>query len=525
MKNPVKRITALLLCAALFLLGGCQKKEEIKSLVYDLSGQPRTIDPQFATSESAATVIANTYEGLTRLSDAGEPQGACAEGWKVSPDGLTYTFTLREGLLWENGDPLTAQDFAFALRRLFGETPSPAAADFSAIVNAPQILAGELPASALGVSAPDSRTLVITLSAPHSALPALLARPSAMPCQERFFLEQKGRYGLSAEQTLGNGPFAVDSWTDRAVTLVKNQSYHHSIALDRVVLYLDRGDPVRLFLDGRSDGVLVAFRRLSELGDYTGALNYDQSWVLLFDRSQGSCADEAVRQAFISALDLEGLSVFFPQGTLPSEGIIPRDATLSERSYRELAGSVRRAVPADSPRALLQDALARLELEDVGRLTLLVSDFEPGPSIGGQLQKSWQESLSAFVNMEQLPYEELLARVQSGRFSIAVAPLTAQGSGTVDFLSRFAVREQADGDGTLQADEPTVAVLLERARSRTDPKVAAADLLAAEQRLIDDFIVTPLFDAPSSFVLKDGVEGVRYNAVSHTVYFADAVIR
>ena len=124
--------------------------------------------------------------------------------------------------------------------------------------------------------------------------------------------------------------------------------------------------------------------------------------------------------------------------------------------------------------------------------------------------------------MEQLPYEELLSRVQSGRYSIAIAPLMAQGNSTVDFLSRFAGQEAAAPE---DSGEQPIAVLLDRARGRTDPQEAAADLLAVEQRLIDDSIVTPLFDAPSCFVLRDGVEGVRYHAVSHTVYFADAAIR
>lgn len=114
----------------------------------------QTIDPQFASGSSAYTIIENVFEGLTRLDDAGEPLGACAERWEVSPDGLTYTFHLREGLVWSDGSPLTARDFAFALRRLFGSTPAPGAADFAVIRNAGEILAGKLPASSLGVQAP-----------------------------------------------------------------------------------------------------------------------------------------------------------------------------------------------------------------------------------------------------------------------------------------------------------------------------------------------------------------------------------
>lgn len=163
MRHLFRQISALLLCTALFFLTSCGGKEEIKALSYDLSEKPQTIDPQFASGSSAYTIIENAFEGLTRLDDAGEPFGACAERWEVSLDGLTYTFHLREGLVWSDGSPLTAQDFAFALRRLFGSTPAPGAADFAVIRNADEILAGKLPASSLGVQAPDDRTLVVSL--------------------------------------------------------------------------------------------------------------------------------------------------------------------------------------------------------------------------------------------------------------------------------------------------------------------------------------------------------------------------
>ena len=516
MNHPLLRRIAALVCAAL-LLAACGTKETPKRISYDLSGKPETIDPQFAVSQSAATIITNTFEGLTRLDSSGQPQAACAERWEVSADGLTYTFLLRDGLTWANGDPLTAHDFVFAIGRLFGETPAPDAENFMMIENAAEVLDGSLPVSALGLQAPDDRTLIIRLSTPNRSLPLLLASPAAMPCHERFFNEQKGRYGLSPEKTLGNGPFVVESWSEQSVVLTPNPAYRTPPAIERVTLYLDRGDAIQLFLDGKSDGVLADFHRLSELSVATGEMNYNQTWVLLFNPGDGCCADIEVRHALLSALDIEAVTSLLPSSGIPAQGIIPPDSLLSGLPYRKIAGSSPQPAPsAADPRALLQQALARLGLADVGRLSLLVPDFGSGPALGSQMQKCWQESLSSFINMEQLPYEELLSRVQRGDYSLAIAPLLSQGNSTVDFLSRFA-------QPPFRTD--AIAGLLESAQSRVDPQESAADLLAAEQLLIDDFLVLPLFYAPTCFVLREGVEGVRYLTASRTVYFADAVIR
>lgn len=84
-----------------------------------------------------------------------------------------------------------------------------------------------------------------------------MARPAAMPCQEAFFLEQKGRYGLSSGQVLGNGPFVVESWTDSSVVLARNDAFRTPLQVDRVTLHLGRGDAVSLFLAGKSDGVAL----------------------------------------------------------------------------------------------------------------------------------------------------------------------------------------------------------------------------------------------------------------------------
>ena len=96
-----------------------------KKIAVNLQSEPKTLDPQLASDASGITIDSLLYEGLTRLDKEGKVVPAAAEKWDVSEDGLNWTFHLRKGMKWANGDPVTAKDFAFAwLRALDPKTAS-----------------------------------------------------------------------------------------------------------------------------------------------------------------------------------------------------------------------------------------------------------------------------------------------------------------------------------------------------------------------------------------------------------------
>ncbi|WMJ83007.1 peptide ABC transporter substrate-binding protein [Oscillospiraceae bacterium LTW-04] len=513
-KNLLK--VSILLC--LLLLCSCFKQEQSIRLRYDLVSYPETLDPQYATSSAARTLIGNSFEGLTAISPAGEVVPACAERWDISDDRMTYTFILRDELRWANGDRLTAQDFVFALQRLFNrDAPAPDADRYGMIKNAEKILSGELPATALGVRAKSDTVLEITLAHDDPSLLTLLSNASAMPCQQKFFAEQKGRYGLAAENLLCNGPFFVKGWSRNVISVQKNPLFRNSVQIDGVEFYINRGDPVSLYLDGKSDLVFVPFQRLAEAQGLEGETFYDQSWMLLYNTSSKLLVQRDIRAALTAAMHTDELLERLPDYLQPYHGIIAPSAMLWGSSYRDLAPTPQPAALPDEARQIFLSAVEGVEQEDVGRLSLLVSNFLPGPDLGGAIQRRWQQELSAFVNMEQLDYYDLLDRVDSGKFDIAIVPLTAQGNSPVDLLSSF--------EGlplSTSGDEPSISEMISRARQQSEPNVAAAQLFLAEQKLVDEYVAVPLFVAPSLFATGEGIEGVSYSTVSRTVYFADA---
>ena len=162
------------------------------------------------------------------------------ERWEVSADRLTYTFYLKDGLTYtaSKGDPsdyaITAEDFVFAFQRMFlPGTNSPYAVEFSALENSAAVLAGQKPASALGVTAAEPLKLVFRLSSPDETFLSKLTLPGAMPCDEAFFDSTRGTYGLTSASTLSSGHFYLYNWTSSGLFLRRAASGSQIRGADR----------------------------------------------------------------------------------------------------------------------------------------------------------------------------------------------------------------------------------------------------------------------------------------------------
>ncbi|TXM92943.1 peptide ABC transporter substrate-binding protein, partial [Methylobacterium sp. WL103] len=113
---------------------------------------PETLDPHRSSTVAEAHILRDLYDGLLTYDNRGAIIPGAAQSWRVSDDGLTYTFTLREGGRWSNGDPVEAEAFVYSLRRILApETAAKYAEVLFPIRNAAAINRGAMPATALGV--------------------------------------------------------------------------------------------------------------------------------------------------------------------------------------------------------------------------------------------------------------------------------------------------------------------------------------------------------------------------------------
>lgn len=206
----------------------------------NLGGEPNTLDPQLASSLLEFSVLRQLSEGLlgfdkdlnlTPLVAAVVPT---VENGGISEDGLTYTFKLRDGLIWSDGQPLTASDFEYTFKRILSpEIAGPYSFFFSVIQGAEDYLkATEAdPAAraslreALGISAPSDNTLVINLAAPNPTFLQKLAQVAGSPVR-RDVVEEFGAAWTEAGNFVGNGPYILSEWVHQDhITLESNPTY------------------------------------------------------------------------------------------------------------------------------------------------------------------------------------------------------------------------------------------------------------------------------------------------------------
>ncbi|MHB1204318.1 MAG: peptide ABC transporter substrate-binding protein [Rhodospirillaceae bacterium] len=202
--------------------------------------ESETLDPSRATTAPENNIVGDMFLGLTTEDVESRVIPGAAESWTTSPDGLVWTFRLREGLKWSDGAPLKASDFVFGFRRLLDpQTAARYASTEYVIKNAEAVNTGKLPLDQVGVRAPNDRTVEITLEAPTPFLPGLMKHYTAYPIPEHVY-KKYGEDWVHPGIMVSNGPYVLTEWSPHDhVKLIKNPHFYDAknVRIDEVYFY------------------------------------------------------------------------------------------------------------------------------------------------------------------------------------------------------------------------------------------------------------------------------------------------
>jgi oligopeptide transport system substrate-binding protein len=484
-----------------------------------------TQDPSMATATVDFDGLTATGEGLYRSNAKGKLALAAAKSVDVSDDKLTYTFHLRDGLKWSNGEAITANDFVYSWRRTVNpETASQYSYLFSGIKNADDIMAGtNKDVNSWGVEAKDDKTLVVTLDRQMPQLKSELAMATFLP-QNQAFVEKAGKnYGTSAEYTLSSGPFVLKDWSgsNKKYTLVKNDQYWDakSVKTNKVTVQAvtSNNTGYNLFKSGDTD---LAYLNATQTKAYKSDKNYkvlpmaSTNYLEFNEEKVAAFKNEKVRQAISYAIDRNKLAKNVLTGSATAATTFtPAGLAKDPNSGKDFAKSAaaKGAIKYDKSKAA---KLWKAGLKEVGvsklSVELLTDDTDAAKSQAQFIQSELQKLDGLEVSIKQVPFKTRLSDSQNGNFDMVVTKWGADYAEPSTFLDLLT----ADGsfnNGKWKSE--TYDKAMAAAKSATSDKARFKEYKTAEQALEKEVGVAPLTYGAYSTLYRTSVKGVVYNSV------------
>lgn len=504
-----------------FCFSACGEEEYFR---YDIGKKPKNLDPQMAYDTASQIILSHVMQGLVKENESGNIVCDAALEYNVSGDGKVYTFVLQKALKWSDGSQVVAEDFAFALKRIFfKETLTPNKSAFLCIKNAQSIVDGDKDIDSLGVRALSDIVLEIELESKNPRFLYTLATTAAYPCDEEFFYSTKGKYGYNAEQLLFNGHYVISKVTDNYIQLFPNSksTYYRERKNTSVVFYTNSSyDAQARFLDGVTDFAQVSQSDVSKLDskkfEYFGFES--STWVLGFNQNNELFKNQTLRKAMFGAIceikpNVNGVAHY-----KFANGLIVPSIEIDGASYRSLVGNLSVSAKGE-PKELLNLALKELKRKNVGKLTLLCPNQDIFKYYVTYIQKAWNEKLGIIVNFISPDYEEYYKALYSGDFDLAIFPISATDNSVLTQLDKLSTQSSYN---YLYYDSEIYNNSIDEVAKVSSVDEIVKCAFSAEQYLIDEAVILPLLFEESYVAINKNNSGISYSPFGPTVNFKNA---
>ena len=309
---------------------------------------PETLDPALNSAIDASNTIITVFEPLLLINENNEVVGGQAESWEASEDGLTWTFTMRDGLKWSDGTDLTAKDFEYSFKRMANpDTAAPYAATCLGMIDGfDAAQAGDT--DALNVKASDDgKTLTIVLSYPCSYFDKMAAFAAMSPVQQATVEANGDSWCTSADTFVSNGPYMITDWTpSERIVLTKNPNYvggwdNSKIVSDTITLLLLEDSSASFAAYNSGEAVLIKDVPTDEIPSLTKAEDGGDFYVdtilgtyyVSLNLQRDAFKDAKVRKALSLAIDRDYVANTIMQGTYTTADSIVGPGIVDESGY------------------------------------------------------------------------------------------------------------------------------------------------------------------------------------------------
>ena len=458
--------------------------------------EPASLDPHRVNGNWEDHIVGDMILGLTTQDAKGEPIAGAAERWESSPDGLTWTFHLRDHQ-WSDGQPVTADDFVFSWRRILDPKFAASYAYYLHLIkNAQAVNTGKMPATELGVSAPDAKTLVVTLEHPAPYLAEYMMHASTFPVP-RHVVEAKGDAWARAGNYVSNGAYTLVEWIPNDhITLEKNPRFYDAanVKVDRIVFYptMDYTAAPRRLRAGELDTQSrlpareIDFLRanMAETLRLTPQLT---TQFLAVNQAKKPFDDKRVREALNLAIDREALTQKIRKmDEPPAYSFVPP----SIANYPGVAGFPFKSMPQADRVKRAQELMRQAGYGPNNRMKAtydIRSSSADALRDPAAIQQMWRE-IYVDVDLRQNDTAVFYAKLQERDFEIGQAAWGADFNDATTFLDLL---RTGNANNWGQYSNPKFDGLLDQANREVDIAKRGQLLAQAEQLALDDYPIIP----------------------------------
>ncbi len=502
-----------------------------------IASEPESIDPALNTAVDGAVMLNHLFEGLVKWVDDGQGNAVLAPGqaesWEKSEDELTWTFKLRDGITWSDGQPVTAHDFEYAWKRLVDPTTG---ADYAYMLESVEGYAEaieEEDVEKLHAKALDDKTFEVKLIAVTPFFEEIAAFPATFPVRKDI-VEDDETWTNEPDTYIGNGPFKMSAWEHhKVIKMEKNPEYYEA---DKIV-----ADKINFHLQDNATSIYSSYRAgeldyieqvpqeevkpLIDSGELQ-ILPYVGTYFVCFNTKEAPFDDVRVRKAFslvidrnfivdnVSASGEKVASGFVPMGVSDIDGADGDDFRTKGGDYYPIDQADYEA-NVEKAQKLLEEA-GYPNGEGFPVVEYLYNTNDNHKAIGEALQDMWQEKLGVTVTLQNQDWNVFLTERKNGNFSIARHGWIADYNDPMTFLDMWVT---GGGNNDAQWSNDEFDDLIKSAKSSSD-QVERMDLMhqAEDIMMEDEAIVAPIYFYVNKRMHKPNIEGIYYTPLGYNFF-------
>ncbi len=489
-----------------------------------------SMDPVVVTDGTSFSALTMCFSGLMSLDADGNPVPDAAESFTVSDDGTLYTFKLRDGAVWSNGDTVTANDFVYAWDRMRSEE---SAADYAFLWD---ICAVE------SYKAVDDLTFEVKLSSPSGFFLGLTAFPSMFPINAKVAQEKGDQYALSTGDMVYNGPYTMTGWTaGYSFEFEQNPTYWDAANFDanyaKKVIFREITDTQTALMEyesGNLDTVSLSGEQVDANSSAPGFVNRLAGYMYYLTINMGNnhhnrtgaadLSNANIRKAISFAIDREEIARVLNDGSVAAGGIVPIDLAANPATgadFREDQGYI---VSYDEAKAKDFYAKGVAELGHDVTFDLLYGSDE-GDSIikAAEQVQSYLEAVGFTVNLNPKPKKERLDLAGTADDHDYDVMLTRWGPDYADpqtYMDLFLTESVDYNDGGYSSEVYDSLVHdAEFGAGVSDANMRWSLFLEAEKQLIvEDAAVVPVFQAGGAMIISPKISGIEFHSAAVDSY-------